>query len=208
MVVHRGPPGYRAYLLRCWQERPGPGKGAPVWRFSLEDPHTHTRHGFATFPELVAALVRDMDETWSQNQLQTQEENMTRDDQVEAAVGAVVKQVEAGWNAGDGDAFAAPFAENADYVVVDGRYIRGRAAIAEGHRHIFATVYNGSHNTATLHGVRLLRDNVAIAHVAWHLRFQEGDTPREGHAVNTMVLTREEGVWRIAAFQNTPLQSR
>jgi len=63
VVDHREQSGYHAYLLRCWQERRGPGQGAPVWRFSLEDPNTHTRHGFATFPELVAALLHDMDLT-------------------------------------------------------------------------------------------------------------------------------------------------
>jgi len=36
----------------------------------------------------------------------------------EAAVRQVVQKVQEGWNAHDGKAFASPFAENADYVVV------------------------------------------------------------------------------------------
>ncbi len=35
-------------------------------------------------------------------------------DQDEIAIRDVVKRVEAGWNAGSGEAFAAPFAEDAD----------------------------------------------------------------------------------------------
>jgi hypothetical protein len=41
------PPGYRAFLLRCWREITG-------WRFSLEDPHTGERRGF-TGPEALLA---------------------------------------------------------------------------------------------------------------------------------------------------------
>ena len=50
------------------------------------------------------------------------------------ALRGIVAQLEAGWNAGDGDAFAAPFAEDVDYVVVDGQHIQGRPIIAAAHR--------------------------------------------------------------------------
>jgi hypothetical protein len=48
------PPGYRAYLLRCWREATG-------WRFSLEDPRTGERRGFAGPDALLAFLGRDLD---------------------------------------------------------------------------------------------------------------------------------------------------
>ena len=52
------PASYHAYLLRCWLER-GPGSGVHVrWRFSLEDPHTGARRGFAGLAALVAFLER------------------------------------------------------------------------------------------------------------------------------------------------------
>jgi hypothetical protein len=37
-------PGYLAYLLRLWRVN---DDGKPVWRASLESPHTGERHGFA-----------------------------------------------------------------------------------------------------------------------------------------------------------------
>jgi uncharacterized protein (TIGR02246 family) len=123
----------------------------------------------------------------------------------ESAIRTAIKAVEAGWNAGDGDAFAAPFAADADYVIVDGRYIKGREAIAQGHRYIFATIYKDSHNTATIRGVRLLRDDVAVAHVEWHLKYGQADQAREGRAINTMVFTKDANTWHITAFHNTPL---
>ena len=48
---------YRSYVLRCWEERP-PGGAQPIgkWRFSLEDPHSGARLGFAGFEQLIAFL--------------------------------------------------------------------------------------------------------------------------------------------------------
>jgi uncharacterized protein (TIGR02246 family) len=127
-------------------------------------------------------------------------------EQNEAAIRDVVKRVEAGWNAGDGEAFAAPFAEDADYVIVNGRHERGRATIAEGHKYIFSTIYKGSNNTFTVEDVRLLRPDVAVAHVHHVLKFYAGETAQEAQARSTWVLTKTDGEWRIDAFQNTPIQ--
>ncbi len=46
------PPAYRSYLLRFWEER-GELATPPVWRFSLEDPQTAHRHGFASLSALT-----------------------------------------------------------------------------------------------------------------------------------------------------------
>jgi hypothetical protein len=55
------PPRYRAYLLRCWQERSqASDQKTTVWRFSLEDPHTGQRRGFASFETLIAALRTEL----------------------------------------------------------------------------------------------------------------------------------------------------
>jgi hypothetical protein len=49
------PPRYQVYLMRCWEER-GERPGTGTWRFSLEDPHTGHRHGFAGLEALMAFL--------------------------------------------------------------------------------------------------------------------------------------------------------
>lgn len=126
----------------------------------------------------------------------------------EAAIRAVVKSVEDAWNAHDGKAFAAPFAADADYVIVNGMYIKGREVIEQGHTQIFSTIYRESRNVATLKGVRFLRPDVAVAHVEWHLEFKAGGETMKGHAINTMVFTKEGGKWSIAAFHNTPVQQQ
>ncbi len=60
MSDHNRPSRYRAYLLRCWQERGRQEAQPAVWRFSLEDAHTGRRHGFATLEAVVAALEREL----------------------------------------------------------------------------------------------------------------------------------------------------
>jgi len=56
MQDHHGGLRYCAYLLRCWQEPRSDGSGAGSWRFSLEDPHTSMRRGFATWEALITFL--------------------------------------------------------------------------------------------------------------------------------------------------------
>lgn len=124
----------------------------------------------------------------------------------EIAVREIVKQVEDGWNARDGKAFAAPFAADADYVVVNGMNIKGREAIEKGHIGIFTTIYKDSRNAATIKSVRFLRKDVAVVHVEWNLEFRAGGETQKAHAMNTMFMTRDKGKWSIAAFQNTPIQ--
>ena len=126
----------------------------------------------------------------------------------EAAIRALVGQLEAGWNAGDGDAFAAPFAADADYVVVDGAYIRGRPVIAAGHRHLLSTVYRGSENRGTVEAIRFLHPDVAVARVRWRLRFDDGAGPQEAESRCQVVATRAPGGWELAVFQNTPVVAR
>ena len=116
--------------------------------------------------------------------------------------------MEDAWNAHDGKAFATPFAADADYVVVNGTYIKGRDAIEQGHTQIFTTFYKESRNAATFKGVRFLRPDVAVAHVEWNLEFKAGGETRKSRALNTMVFTKEGDRWSIAAFHNTPVQQQ
>ena len=64
--------------------------------------------------------------------------------QDERAIHDIVGRCEAASNAGDGAAWAAPFAEDADFVDILGAHHQGCLAIETGHRHIFATIYKGS----------------------------------------------------------------
>ncbi|HEY4722065.1 MAG TPA: hypothetical protein VII92_09480 [Anaerolineae bacterium] len=58
MSHHDQPPRYQAYLLRLWEEYPH-SDWAAEWRFSLEDPHTGERRGFADLDRLIAFLRKN-----------------------------------------------------------------------------------------------------------------------------------------------------
>lgn len=121
----------------------------------------------------------------------------------EAALRENVKQMEGGWNAKKGELFAKPFTEDADYVVINGMYIKGRNEIAKGHQQIFDTFYKNTSLRLSIRQIRFLRRDVALVHVDGHL----DGIGNEGHPASdasiTMVMTRGKQGWEIAAFQNT-----
>ena len=124
----------------------------------------------------------------------------------EAMIRANVKQMETSWNAHDGKAFAAPFTADADYAVVNGMHVKGRDEIEKSHTGIFTTIYKDSRNAATIKSVRFIRTDVAVVHVEWNLEFTGGGETRKGRALSTMIMTKDNGKWSIAAFQNTAIQ--
>ena len=68
---------------------------------------------------------------------------------------------------------------------------------------IFRTVYAGSMNSFKMKSARLLSPDVALAHIEAHLKVPQGAMAGEHNALFSMVLVREDGAWKIAAFQNT-----
>src|ERR1043165_5857483 len=103
----------------------------------------------------------------------------------EAAMRESVKQLETGWNTKSGAVFAKPFAEDADYVVINGMYIKGRAAIQTAHQRIFDTIYKDTNIKLEVKQIRFLRPDVAVVHVNGH---GEGPTKElRGDAILTLV---------------------
>ena len=125
----------------------------------------------------------------------------------EGAIRAQIAQMMNGWNAKSGAEFAKPFAEDADYVVVNGMQIKGRAAIADGHQRIFDTIYQNSTISYAAERIRFLRPDVAIVHVFGTLKVVNGETTQTGNARMTLVMTKTGDKWEIAAFQNTSVQN-
>lgn len=115
----------------------------------------------------------------------------------------LVHQLEAAWNAGDGPAFAGPFAGDADFVNIRGEHFQGRSAIAMGHAAIFRSLYAGSTNQYTVENARLLRPDVGLVHVRAALDVPQGPLAGRHAALFSIVLTRETAGWEIASFHNT-----
>jgi uncharacterized protein (TIGR02246 family) len=120
-----------------------------------------------------------------------------------AAIETLVASLQAAWNAGDGEAFAAPFAVDADFVNVRAEHHRGRAAIAAGHAAILRTIYAGSTNHYTVETARLLEHDVALVHAHAVLDVPSGPLAGRISALFSMVLVRVALEWQIASFHNT-----
>lgn len=121
----------------------------------------------------------------------------------EAALRENVKSLETGWNTKSGAVFAKPFAEDADYVVINGMYVKGRPAIESAHQRIFDTIYKDTQINLTVKQIRFLRSDVAVVHVTGHREGPTKDLVQD--AMLTLVMTKEKQGWTIAAFQNTAI---
>jgi uncharacterized protein (TIGR02246 family) len=120
----------------------------------------------------------------------------------EAAIRENVRRMETGWNTKSGARFAEPFAEDADYVVINGVHLHGRAAIAESHQHIFDTIYKETSISLSVKQLRFLRPDVAVVH-AGGLRAGKGWPAGGPGGILTLIMVRDAGTWKIAALQNT-----
>jgi uncharacterized protein (TIGR02246 family) len=122
----------------------------------------------------------------------------------EALLREVAAKLETAWNASNSVAWAALFAEDADFIHILGAHYTGRADIERGHRTIFDTIYKGSHNTLTVEKVRAVRPDVAIVFIRTRLKWYLKGEAQEVQARPTLVVHKKDnGEWEIVAFQNT-----
>ena len=90
---------------------------------------------------------------------------MTQPPNLQETIASLVARLQAAWNEGDAEAFAAEFTDDADFVNVRGDYASGRNSIAGGHAHIFSTIYKGSAIHYSLAHLRTLAPTVCLAHL-------------------------------------------
>lgn len=109
------------------------------------------------------------------------------------------------WNRHDAKAYAALFTDDGDVVNVAGWRWKGRGEIERQLAAAYAVVFRESRLTIVDVDVRFLARDVAIAHVRWTMEGARTPPPipepRQG--IQTQVLQKRDGAWRIVAFQNT-----
>jgi uncharacterized protein (TIGR02246 family) len=122
----------------------------------------------------------------------------------EAALRALYQQLMDGWNQGSGDAFAAAFTEDGALVGFDGTHLKGREEIAPFHQRLFDKWLKGSRLVGQLKEVRFLSPDVALIHAVGGTVMRGKSEPSpERDSIQTLVATRQDGEWRLSAFQNT-----
>jgi uncharacterized protein (TIGR02246 family) len=111
-----------------------------------------------------------------------------------------------GWNQGSGAALAAVFTEDGDLVGFDGTHFKGRQEIAPFHQQLFDKWLKGSRLVGHVKDVRFLSPDVALMHAVGGTVMRGKSEPvPERDSIQTLVATRQDGEWHLAAFQNTRL---
>jgi uncharacterized protein (TIGR02246 family) len=121
------------------------------------------------------------------------------------AVPELISTLETGWASGNGASFSSVFSDDAVFVNVEGSTLRGRAAIAEHHQTIFATIYRDSTISTSDLVVQSIRPDVATFSVSAVVLL--GDVRFPTHAAG--VVAFDSDGWRIRLFHNmVPFLSR
>lgn len=126
----------------------------------------------------------------------------------DAQIRELVKTMEDGWTKKDGNYFAKPFAENADYVVINGMHLKGKAAIAGAHQMIFDTFYKETFIHTVVESIRYLRPDIAIVHVNGSMTGTSNGHNVDTKATISLTVEKTATGWQIAAFQNTPVEQQ
>jgi uncharacterized protein (TIGR02246 family) len=127
----------------------------------------------------------------------------------ETAIRRLIEQIQDGWNTYDAKAAAAPFATDADFVVVTGLHLKGRDEIENGFAFRLAQPdYKESKNTITVRSIRFIRPDVAVVHTTFDIEYSERREVKRDRAIETAVITKERGRWSIVAFQNTVIATQ
>jgi uncharacterized protein (TIGR02246 family) len=114
----------------------------------------------------------------------------------------VAKRLTDAWNAADGDAFGASFAEDVEFITVWGSRVTGRREVAAGHKIIFSGMYKDSSTEFRPTAARTLADGIIAAYADGVLKVPAGDMAGEHPYTASMVIMRQGSEWKIVSFHN------
>src|ERR1039458_6675681 len=103
----------------------------------------------------------------------TQKPNAASSEAATDSVKTVISTLAESWNRHDMAAFAAAFAENADFVNVIGMHWQGRQEIEAKHTATHRTIFRNSTLQIVDQSVRFLSPSIALAHVSTELKGAE-----------------------------------
>jgi uncharacterized protein (TIGR02246 family) len=135
----------------------------------------------------------------------------------EAAIRQLVQNMQDGQNRKDGELFASAFAQEHDYIAINGMFLpnQRRKDNARIHQRLYdestssvAGNYGEVEIRLSVSKIRpLTAQGVAVVHILseFHL---EGQHEKKTKNVITAVMQKREGQWEILAFHNAPVQKR
>jgi uncharacterized protein (TIGR02246 family) len=121
----------------------------------------------------------------------------------EAAIRAILQRMADAWNTGDGVAFAAPFAEDADFIAFEGTHLKGRQEIASFHVQAFDTVVKGSHLEGDVQFVRFLNPVLALMHSHADITLPGQTNPSPSRdSMELFIVAKTNGSWQAVGMMN------
>lgn len=121
----------------------------------------------------------------------------------EAALRTIVPRLVEAWNRGNGEAFAAPFTEDADFIAFEGTHLHGREQIRSFHQRMFDTVLQGTRLWGEVKFVHVHSPSFAILHGVAGTTLAGQSRPSPGRdSAQLFVATKTNGSWRVAAMLN------
>ena len=135
---------------------------------------------------------------------------MTLENNAATAIGSMVGRLAVAWNTHDPRAFAAVFAEDAEFTNVFGMVQRGRAGIEAAHAPIFKTMFKDSELAVVDTRIRMIRPDVAAVDVRWRMtgaRDPMGNPWPEREGILNWIVTRHGDDWLIDVSHNMDLPS-
>ena len=128
----------------------------------------------------------------------------------EKAIPDVMDRFMDAWNRHDAHAFAAVFAEDADFTNVLGIGASGRAKIEEFHAPVFATIFKNSHQKYDDIKIRFIRDDIAAVDVHWQMTGAtdpQGNPRPDRRGLLNFVMAKDAGRWQIVVMHNLDLSA-
>ena len=129
----------------------------------------------------------------------------------EHAIRAVMDRFMDAWNHHDAKAFAAVFAEDADFTNVRGIGASGRQKIEDFHAPVFATIFSKSHQEYTDVKTRFIRPDIAAVDVHWKMTGvidAQGSPRPDRDGLLNFVMAKNAGRWEILVMHNLDLSAQ
>ncbi|GKS61119.1 hypothetical protein YTPLAS21_05770 [Candidatus Nitrosocosmicus sp.] len=129
---------------------------------------------------------------------------MSNEDMI--ALQALYRKKIEGWNEADGQKFAEPYSEDADFIGFDGTHLSGRCEIAEFHQMLFDKFLKGSLLIGKIKSIKFPIPNVAIiVAISGTIEANQTGINPERNSIHTIVAInhKDSKQWYFTAFQNT-----
>jgi uncharacterized protein (TIGR02246 family) len=125
------------------------------------------------------------------------------------AMGAISARMNEAWNSSDATAFAADFADDAEFVAFEGTVLKGHDEIVAFHQPLFDTVLKGSR---LVHGrvafARIVEPGWGVVHHRVSVVMPGEDTPLPSRDSMQLLAVRwKDERWQVVALQNSRVVS-